>query len=166
VTGDPAVPARFRQRRDDRIEDADASFGVTRPRCECLRRARVFFGLLEFADAKISKTWRRKPVAISIFGCEIRITVMPLRQATAHAPDGPRSALVVMSVPGAVGSRVLQMRTGMPLSTATRGSTIRVRGDRAAEEPGVGKVEEEPATRGKCGGKLRIVVYLHDTVAR
>jgi len=60
----------------------------------------------------------------------------------------------------------------------------RVRGDRAAEEPGEGKVEEEPAkkrrctaswarliakvfhadslTCRKCGGKLKIVAYLHD----
>ena len=63
----------------------------------------------------------------------------------------------------------------------------RVRGDRACEEPGEGKVEEEPTkkrrcsanwarliakvfqadplTCGKCGGKLKIVAYLHDQVA-
>ena len=63
----------------------------------------------------------------------------------------------------------------------------RARGDRAAEEPGEGKVEEEPAkkrrgtatwarliakvfhadplTCRKCGGKLKIVGYLHDQVA-
>ena len=63
----------------------------------------------------------------------------------------------------------------------------RVRGDRAAEEPREGKVEEEPAkkrrcaaswarliakvfhvdplTCRKCGGKLKIVAYLHDQVA-
>ena len=63
----------------------------------------------------------------------------------------------------------------------------RVRGDRACEEPGEGKVEEEPAqkrrctasearliakvfhadplTCRKCGGKLKIVAYLHDQVA-
>jgi len=63
----------------------------------------------------------------------------------------------------------------------------RVRGDRAAEAPGEGKVEEEPAkkrrssaswarliakvfhadplTCRKCGGKLKIVAYLHDQVA-
>ena len=63
----------------------------------------------------------------------------------------------------------------------------RVRGDRAAEESGEGKVEEEPAkkrrsspswarliakvfhadplTCRKCGGKLEIVAYLHDQVA-
>ncbi len=63
----------------------------------------------------------------------------------------------------------------------------RVRGDRAAEEPGEDKVEGEPAkkrrcsasgarliakvfhadplTCGKCGGKLKIVAYLHDQVA-
>ena len=63
----------------------------------------------------------------------------------------------------------------------------RVRGDRAAEEPREGKVEEEPAkkrrcaaswarliakvfhvdplTCRKCGGKLEIVAYLHDQVA-
>jgi hypothetical protein len=62
-----------------------------------------------------------------------------------------------------------------------------VRGDRACEEPGEGKVEGEPAkkrrstaswarliakvfhadplTCGKCGGKLKIVAYLHDQVA-
>jgi hypothetical protein len=60
----------------------------------------------------------------------------------------------------------------------------RVRGDRAAEEPGEGKVEEEPAKKRRssaswarliakvfhadpltcrtCGGKLEIVAYLHD----
>jgi hypothetical protein len=63
----------------------------------------------------------------------------------------------------------------------------RVRGDRAAEKPGEGKVEEEPdkkrrssaswarliakvfhadpLTCRKCGGKLKIVAYLHDLVA-
>jgi hypothetical protein len=63
----------------------------------------------------------------------------------------------------------------------------RVRGDRAAEEPREGEVEEEPAkkrrcaaswarliakvfhvdplTCRKCGGKLKIVAYLHDQVA-
>jgi len=63
----------------------------------------------------------------------------------------------------------------------------RVRGDRALEEPGEAKVEAEPAkkrrcsaswarliakvfhadplTCRKCGGKLKIVAYLHDTVA-
>ena len=63
----------------------------------------------------------------------------------------------------------------------------RVRGDRAVEEPGETKVEAEPAkkrrcsaswarliakvfhadplTCRKCGGKLKIVAYLHDTVA-
>jgi len=63
----------------------------------------------------------------------------------------------------------------------------RVRGDRAAEEPAEDKVEEEPAkkrrcsanwarliakvfhadplTCGKCGGKLKVVAYLHDQVA-
>jgi hypothetical protein len=63
----------------------------------------------------------------------------------------------------------------------------RVRGDRAAEEPGEGKVEEAPAkkrrcsaswarliakvfhadplTCRKCGRKLKIVAYLHDQVA-
>jgi hypothetical protein len=63
----------------------------------------------------------------------------------------------------------------------------RVRGDRAAEEPGEVKVEEErarkrrctaswarliakvfhadPLTCRKCGGKLKIVAYLHDHVA-
>jgi len=63
----------------------------------------------------------------------------------------------------------------------------RVRGDRAAEEPGEGKVEEKPAkkrrctaswarliarvfhadplTCRKCGGKLEIVAYLHGQVA-
>ena len=63
----------------------------------------------------------------------------------------------------------------------------RVRGDRAAEEPGEGKVEEEPAQKRRssaswarliakvfhadpltcrnCGAKLKIVAYLHDTVA-
>ena len=63
----------------------------------------------------------------------------------------------------------------------------RVRGDRAAEETGEGKVEEEPDKRRrssaswarliakvcladpltchKCGGKLKIVAYLHDLVA-
>jgi len=63
----------------------------------------------------------------------------------------------------------------------------RVRGDRAVEEPGEAKVETEPAkkrrcsaswarliakvfhadplTCRKCGGKLEIVAYLHDTVA-
>ena len=63
----------------------------------------------------------------------------------------------------------------------------RVRGDRAAEQPGEGKVEEEPAykrrctaswarliakvfhadplTCRKCGWKLKIVAYLHDQVA-
>jgi ribosomal protein S27AE len=62
-----------------------------------------------------------------------------------------------------------------------------VRGDRAAQEPEEGKLEEEPAkkrrctaswacliakvfhadplTCGKCGGKLKIVAYLHDQVA-
>ncbi len=45
---------------------------------------------------------------------------MPLRQTSAHGPDGPKSALVVMSVPGRLGSRVSPMRTGMPLSTAGR----------------------------------------------
>jgi len=61
-----------------------------------------------------------------------------------------------------------------------------VRGDRAAEEPEEGKLEEEPAKRRctaswarliakvfhadpltcrKCGGKLKIVAYLHDQVA-
>jgi hypothetical protein len=63
----------------------------------------------------------------------------------------------------------------------------RVRGDRAPEEPAEGKLEEEPArkrrciaswarliakvfhadplTCRKCGGKLKIVAYLHDQVA-
>jgi hypothetical protein len=63
----------------------------------------------------------------------------------------------------------------------------RVRGDRAAEEPGEGKVEEAPAkkrrssaswarliakvfhvdplTCAKCGGKLEIIAYLHDQVS-
>jgi hypothetical protein len=63
----------------------------------------------------------------------------------------------------------------------------RARGDRAAEEPGAGELEEQPArkrrcspswarliakvfqadplTCGKCGGKLKIVAYLHDQVA-
>ena len=63
----------------------------------------------------------------------------------------------------------------------------RVRGDRAAEEPGEGRVEEElakkrrctatwarliakvfhadPLTCRKCGRKLEIVAYLHDQVA-
>ena len=63
----------------------------------------------------------------------------------------------------------------------------RVRGDRAEKEPGEGKVEEEPAkkrrcpaswarliakvfhadplTCRKCGGKLKVVAYLHDQVA-
>jgi len=62
-----------------------------------------------------------------------------------------------------------------------------VRGDRAAEEPGEGKVEEAPArkrrpsatwarliakvfhadplTCRRCGGKLKIVAYLHDQAA-
>jgi hypothetical protein len=62
-----------------------------------------------------------------------------------------------------------------------------VRGDRAAEQPGEGKVEEEPANKRrctaswarliakvfhadprtcrKCGWKLKIVAYLHDQVA-
>jgi len=62
-----------------------------------------------------------------------------------------------------------------------------VRGDRAAEQPAEGNVAEEPAKRRrcgaswarliakvfhvdpltcrKCGGKLEIVAYLHDTVA-
>ena len=62
-----------------------------------------------------------------------------------------------------------------------------MRGDRAAEEPGEGKVEEErakkrrssascarliakvfhadPLTCRKCGGKLKVVAYLHDQVA-
>ena len=62
-----------------------------------------------------------------------------------------------------------------------------MRGDRAAEGPGEGKVEAEPAkkrrctaswarpiakifhadplTCRKCGGKLKIVAYLHDHVA-
>ena len=63
----------------------------------------------------------------------------------------------------------------------------RVRGDRAAPEPGEAKVEEKPAkkrrcsaswarliskvfhvdplTCTKCGGKLEIIAYLHDQVA-
>jgi hypothetical protein len=63
----------------------------------------------------------------------------------------------------------------------------RVRGDRAGEEPGEAKVETEGAKKRrcsanwarliakvfhadplvctKCGGKLKIVAYLHDTVA-
>ena len=63
----------------------------------------------------------------------------------------------------------------------------RVRGDRAAEEPGEATVEEEPVEKRRCtatwarliakvfhadpltcrqcGGKLKIVAYLHDTVA-
>lgn len=63
----------------------------------------------------------------------------------------------------------------------------RVRGDRAVEKPGEAKVEAEPANRRrcsaswarliakvfhadpltcrKCGGKLKVVAYLHDTVA-
>ena len=38
----------------------------------------------------------------------------------------------------------------------------RVRGDRAAEEPA--KVHTDPLTCRKCGGKLKIVAYLHDAV--
>ena len=57
---------------------------------------------------------------MSILGVEMRTTVMPLRQATAQGPEGPRSAVAVMTVPGMVGSRVSAMRTGMPLSTAGR----------------------------------------------
>jgi len=63
----------------------------------------------------------------------------------------------------------------------------RVRGDRAAPEPGQPEVEEKPATRrrcsaswarliskvfhvdpltcAKCGGKLEIIAYLHDQVS-
>jgi hypothetical protein len=63
----------------------------------------------------------------------------------------------------------------------------RVRGDRAAEQPAEGKLEAEPTKKRRCsaswarliaklfhadpltcrqcGGKLKIVAYLHDTVA-
>jgi hypothetical protein len=63
----------------------------------------------------------------------------------------------------------------------------RVRGDRAAEKPGAGELDKQPAkkrccspswarliakvfqadplTCGKCGAKLKIVAYLHDQVA-
>ena len=51
----------------------------------------------------------------------------------------------------------------------------RVRGDRAAPEPGEPEVEEKPAkkrrchvdplTCAKCGGKLAIIAYLHDQVS-